>query len=56
VPCQGNFEVGLLQDTTVNDSNDIGQHRLGLQIDSLDRNRLCTTEETQHQNRELLTE
>ena len=35
------------------DTSNIGQYRLDLQIDSLDWNRLCTTEETRHQNREL---
>ena len=44
------------QDAIVYDTNHISQYRLGLQIDSLDRTRLCTTEETRHQNRELLTE
>jgi len=34
----------------------MSQYRLGRQIDSSDRNRLCTTEETQHQNRELSME
>jgi len=56
VHCQGNFEAGLFQDVTVHDTSNIGQYRLGLQIDSLDRNRLCTAEETQHQNCELSTE
>ena len=45
----------LFQDTIVHDTNNIGQYRLGLQIDSLDTNRLCTTEETWHQNWELST-
>ena len=54
--CQGNSEVDLFQEATVHDTNNIGQYRLGLQIDSLDTNRLCTTEETRHQNQELLTE
>jgi len=44
------------QDTTVHDTNNTGQYWLGLQIDNLVRNRLCTTEETRHQNRELSTE
>jgi len=35
---QSNFEVGLFQDVTDQDTNNIGQYRLGLQIDSLDRN------------------
>jgi len=30
---------------TVHDTNNISQYRLGLQIDSLDKNRLCTTGE-----------
>jgi hypothetical protein len=34
----------------VHDTNNISQYRLGLQIDSLDGNRLSTTEETWHQN------
>ena len=50
------FEVGLFQDAIVRDNNNIGKYRLGLQIDSFDRNRLCTTEETRHQNRELSAE
>jgi len=40
----------------VHDTDDISQYRLGLQIDGLDGNRLCTTQETQHQNRELSAE
>jgi len=51
VHCQGNFEVGLFQDTTVHDTNNTGQYRLGLQTDNSDRNRLCTTEETRHQTK-----
>ena len=43
-----NFVVGLFQDATVHDTNNIGQYRLGLQIDSLDRNSLGATEETRH--------
>jgi len=46
VHCQGNSEVGLFQEAIVHDTNTNGQNRLGLQIGSLDRNRLCTTEET----------
>jgi len=38
------------------DTSNFGQYRLGLQIDSLDRNRLCATGQTQHQNRELSTQ
>ncbi len=41
---------------TVHVTKNIGQYRLGLQIGSLDRNRLCTIEETRHQNRELSAE
>ena len=44
--CQDNLEVGLFKDVIVHDTNNNGQYRLGLQIDSLDRNHLCTTEET----------
>jgi hypothetical protein len=47
--CQSNFEVGLFQDAIVRDTNNTGQCKLGLQIDSLGRNRLCTTKETRHQ-------
>ena len=54
--CQGNFEVGLFQDVIDQDTNNISQYRLGLQIDSLDRNCPYTTEETGHQNQELPTE
>jgi hypothetical protein len=52
----GNFEVGLFQDATDQDANTIGQYRLGLQIDSVDKNCSCTTKETGHQNQELPTE
>ena len=52
VPQVGNFEVCLFQDVIVPDTNNIGQYRLVLQIDSLDRNHLCTSKETGHQNRE----
>jgi hypothetical protein len=37
-------------------TNNIGQYSLGLQIDSLDRNRLRTTQETRHHNREWSAE
>ena len=56
VHCQGNFQVDLFQDAIVHDVNNTGPYSLGLHIDSLDRNRLCTTEKTRHQNRELSTE
>ena len=56
VHCQGNFEVGLFQDANDHDTNNISQYRLGLQINGLDRNRLCKTEETWHQNQELSRE
>jgi len=36
--CQDNLEVGLFKDVIVHDTNNNGQYRLGLQIDSLDRN------------------
>ena len=54
--CQGNFEVGLFQDAIDQDTNNIRQYMLGLQIDSLDRNCLYTTKETGHQNQESPTE
>ena len=41
--CKDNFDVGLFQDTMGRDNNNIGQYRLDLQIDSLDKNRLCAT-------------
>jgi hypothetical protein len=47
VHCQGNSEVGLLQEAIVHYTNNIGQYRSGLQIDSLNRYHLCTTEETE---------
>jgi len=53
VHCQDNFVVGLFQDAIDHDTSNNGQYRLGLQIDSLDRNHLRTTEETTNQNREL---
>jgi hypothetical protein len=53
VPCQGNFEVGLFQEAIGHDTNNTGQYRLGMQIGSWDRNRLCTTAETRQQNRGL---
>jgi len=55
VHCQGNFEVDLFQDTMVHDTNNIGQYRLGLQIDSLARN-YVQLRKLRHQNRELSTE
>ena len=55
--CQANFEVGLFQDTIVHDTNNIGQYRSGLQIDSLDRKyvqlrKLGTKTENYQQNDE----
>ena len=50
---QGNFEDDLFQDAIVHDTNNISQYRLALKIDSLGRNRLCSTQEIWHQNWEL---
>ena len=54
--CQGSFEVSLFQDAIDYDTNNTRQYGLGMQFDSLDRNCLCPTEETRHQNRELSRE
>jgi hypothetical protein len=48
VHCQGNLKLVSFRMHYYN-TNNIGQYMLGLQIDSLDGNFLCTTEETQHQ-------
>ena len=50
------YKVSVVISPIVHDTNDISRYKLGLQIDSLDRDHSCTTEETQHQNQVLSTE
>jgi hypothetical protein len=46
----------LFQDAIDQETNNISQYRLGLQINSLDRDCSRKTEETRDQNQNLLTE